>query len=901
MKKLQKKRRTIALRPLLGAMLMASGLFQLAVPTFGITAAGQAINNTATAEYDDDNDPNNGTINSTSNTVNITVAEVAGMTAVSGGITDVNGGSVNTNDVIAYDFILTNTGNDPTRFSLPGENGVVIPTNNASFDFTGSNTPAPTSGVQITAVNGTPLPAPIDVPAAGATTDTLGLANGGEFDSGDTLTVRVNVKVTETTATAPITVQYGDTAPNDNSPATQNQPVTAATAPAQDVTTVDLVDPSVNPNEVAGTPVNGEREAAVTQTTNLSTQVRNLALAKLLKVASNVNDSGTPTTAQDDVVTYDLTLSVESTDPSGTFTPGSLTGTQVQVNGVVQNNIVLVSDVIPTGTVYDSTNEATLAPPAGWTRVYATQDPNNWTPIVVNGNQTGATNWVTTIPADVTTITRIGFIYDVTAGGNSPIAPGTVVGGGPGPSFQFQVVTSGLATSGGTLNNIAQAFGDTLDPNAPAGNPTQGLGTVVYDESGDQNPNNFNDNNTPPSPEGTTYDSAVDTGIANPVADGVDPSNNNSGTGPKGEDTQTNVVATPSNVSGIFNGPNGQPQAIGPTDNNDDFINLSTADNPANDSGPFDPTGVDFTNTVQNPSTNATQLDQVVIQPLAPSAAQAATGGPANQFGADTDIPDGTQVTITFGPAGPTQQVAVYDYTAAGGFTLNAGLSQNVPNGEIEVGTLAVGESQNYTVTVDPPAGTAQNVAIPVPIVAFPENTPSSGFDPVSDSVFNVSVDRLYTGYLTLVKEARLLDANGLPAAGADGQFSQNPTFRPQPDQIIEYRVTYTNISEGVVGSGNSGLNANNVVVTENGTLANSNWALDNDTNGEIDTSNVIGSIQASQGTTTPVANSATDISGTTSASDVPVYTNNVGTVAPQGTGTVIFQRRVNNSGIASN
>ncbi|MGF1485574.1 MAG: hypothetical protein ACFBSE_00485 [Prochloraceae cyanobacterium] len=39
MKKSQKKRRKIALRPLLGAILLAGGLFRLAVPTFGITAA----------------------------------------------------------------------------------------------------------------------------------------------------------------------------------------------------------------------------------------------------------------------------------------------------------------------------------------------------------------------------------------------------------------------------------------------------------------------------------------------------------------------------------------------------------------------------------------------------------------------------------------------------------------------------------------------------------------------------------------------------------------------------------------------------------------------------------------------------------------------------------------------
>ena len=53
-------------------------------------------------------------------------------------------------------------------------------------------------------------------------------------------------------------------------------------------------------------------------------------------------------------------------------------------------------------------------------------------------------------------------------------------------------------------------------------------------------------------------------------------------------------------------------------------------------------------------------------------------------------------------------------------------------------------------------------------------------------------------------------------------------------------------------GSGNVILNADKVVITEDGTTfddtpaGTNNWALDNDNNGQIDTSNIIGSAKDS-------------------------------------------------------
>ncbi len=106
-------------RQLLAMTLAASGLVPLALPVLAAgTVAGTSISNTATATYEDPNAPGT-TIDATSNTVVVTVAEVAGVTVTAAGITDVNGGSIGVGDVLNYDYTVTNVGNDPTRFRIP--------------------------------------------------------------------------------------------------------------------------------------------------------------------------------------------------------------------------------------------------------------------------------------------------------------------------------------------------------------------------------------------------------------------------------------------------------------------------------------------------------------------------------------------------------------------------------------------------------------------------------------------------------------------------------------------------------------------------------------------------------------------------------------------------------------
>jgi hypothetical protein len=224
-------------------------------------------------------------------------------------------------------------------------------------------------------------------------------------------------------------------------------------------------------------------------------------------------------------------------------------------------------------------------------------------------------------------------------------------------------------------------------------------------------------------------------------------------------------------------------------------------------------------------------------------------------------------------------------------------------------------------VTVDLPPGTRLSTdpgferGFPVPITAFIDSNGSGVAD--NNEASNITIDRVYTGYLQLVKFSYIEQGNG-PAVGA-GQNNPNSTpavngidpdpntpdvlRTPAPGNIIVYEIRYRNISETAPaspGTGNVTLSAGNVVITENGTVLPNNWARDNDNNTVIDTSHVpnsatgTGTIEFFSGdpATTPATNAT---SGTTAATDVTRYVNNVGTVAPGPTpGTFIFRRRVN-------
>ena len=805
-------------RSLVATTLLAGGILQLALPVFAEgTAAGTAISNTATATYEDPNNPNV-KINATSNTVVVTVAEVAGITVTASGTsvgTDTNNdGKANVGDILYYDYTITNVGNDPTKFRIP---------NLATVSGSGT-------------VSGN---LQVDLNGDGIFETTI---TGGELITSTAIAPHASIKVRVPVLVQPsavsgdtITVKLGET-PGDE----QN---VAWVANGGDVYTVDNADGAVT-GEVAGAPVNGVREASATAQVTVEAVPQAFAAVELTRTEHIPNDL---TIVTDDVITYGLNLKVNASAPTGSsgWVPEDLAGKPLNggVNGDTTKPYVLVSSAIPVGT--DLTGMPTA--PTGWTVVYTTS------PLTTNANDA---TWSTTPPGDLSTVTRIGFVYDAST---TPIAKGTTVTG-----FEYSVQTEPTFT-GGTIAEIAQAFGTTKGvPN-----------TLVYDESGDQSPSNFND-------DGTVGSNLPTTGVADPATQGIDSANNNTGTGAGGEDNVFTI--NPPGTVGILNGASGAADAIGSTSNNDDFTNKSTLVPPGTAPGStFDPAAIGFTNTVENTSGSPATISLV---PTVPTNA--------------ADLPNGTVVTITY-----DNQSATYTYTN-GAYNLTSGSTITIPD-------VAPNVPIDYGVEVNLPNNTPLSTDLvaqypgdteygfPVPVTAFVD-TNSNGTPDVNEAQ-NTTIDRLYTGYVRMLKEVRVLAADGTTVLQ---DYTASPaTANIRPGNIIEYRISYTNIST-TGGTGNVFLNANKVVITEDGTGNNSaspdnNWGLDNDGNSLIDTSNIVGSAADSKGGnitffggiagTTP----AVDRTGTTSATDVTKYIDTLSTPLSAGdTGIFRFQRKIN-------
>lgn len=834
---------------LLAATLLVGGLNTLVAPALADgTAAGTSIDNTATASYDNPDDPTK-PFSATSNTVKVTVAEVAGVTVTPLSTIDVNGGNVLPNDLVNYEFKVTNVGNDTTEFYIPGTPIVTGPGSATVVQITGYIKPDGTR-VDFSPVTVTPGTAKTSaIPGLPA----IPGSPVGVIPAGYSLIVNVPTTINNLASSgADVTVRLGNTGSNDNSAGTQNQPDGSNTAADVDeIRTVDYLGETGS----SAAPVAEEKEAAAIQIVKVGSQSQ--ALATILKTRTSYVPNSV-TSLADDVIGYGLALKVESAAPVGStgITPGKLVGTDIKLN--TATNIVkrvLLSDVIPNQTKLTVATDVTV-PSANWTAVYTTDA------LTIPAN---SAVWSTTFNANAT---RIGYLYDATT---VPLAEGSNITG-----FGFKVVTSGVpATSTTPVNilNIAQVFGQTKGNEGPTA-------PLVYDESGDAMPSNFNDNGTPGNTATLTPSSPsgnIPTGNPDPAKDGIDNTNDNTGKGPGGEDNVLTIALEGS----ILNGPNGLPGAVGPSDNNNDFTNRSTPIDPNTPPGStIDPAEVTFTNTVGNPSTTA-PLTNVLIVP--DTAAFTATTG-------ETLPPDGTKITLTYG--GTT---AIYTFNqAAGNFLFTSGNPIIVP-------TLAPGQTINYTVKVDLPIGTPLSTdtekGFSIPIYAFVDKDGDSRPDvDGTEPTQNRTIDRVYTGFLKLVKEVRILEKDGATLVQDWTKDSNLLVGKGSKDRFIEYRISYKNISIAPTGTGNNTLDAKNIAITEDGVNGSNTWAKDGDTNGIIDTSHKVGSVSVTYGG----PNSTTyfpsgEQSGTTAASDVTKYVHKPGVVIqPQDQGVFIFRRKIN-------
>ncbi|MEA5621849.1 hypothetical protein [Nostoc sp. UHCC 0251] len=817
---------------LVATALLTGSFFQFIAPVLAEgTTAGTSISNTATATYEDPNAPGS-PINSTSNAVTVTVAEVAGITVTGSGIT----GTANAGNTLVYTYTVTNVGNDSTKFQIPN-----LATTTGPATVSGLLTGSTTSGnLQYSTDGGTTW---TNIPAGGLTTGAIAV-NG-------TVLVRVPVTVQAGAQTGDIiTVQLGQT-PGD----AQNQP---RNANGGDVYTVQIS---------AGGPVNGVREASATQQIPVGATANTKALATILKTKTAYDNAGSSDNLTDDLLTYGLSLRVEGSDVTNSgVTPAALAGTNINVDSITTPHI-LVSDAIPAKTVLNSTPIA----PTGWKVVYTTSDTTT--------TSAEAAIWTTTQPA-LNLITRVGFINDPNV--VTSVGTGTTVSG-----FSIQVKASGILpanTTSATISNIAQVAGTT------AGDPT----SKVYDNSGDQNPDNFDSTNK-------TFPTTPDLGTTSTT---TDTQNNNTGTNSTTGALNTTTLTVP-NATSVLNGPNGVPDAVGPTDNSDDFTNKSALIPPNIAPGStVDPAAVSFTNTVQNTGISPANISLVPTPPAIKG-----------------DLPTNTVVTVSYQglSAAYTYDGTNFIFVPGSGAGTVGGNPISATNPVRIDAVAANGGKANYGISVDLPAGTplstdttAQGAAVttiergfPTPVTAFIDANNNGLPD---DAATNVSIDRVYTGFLQLLKESRVLQGTGpaLPSGSTDGTFSVTPK-KPAPGNIIEYRITYKNISTPQVGTGNVILNASKIVITEDGTLSTApndgknNWAKDNDASGQIDTSNIVGSAKDSGASTIqfftgdPANNPGVDQTGTTVNSDVTKYVNTAtGQIAPGVLRTFSFQRKVN-------
>ncbi|BAU11376.1 unknown protein [Leptolyngbya sp. NIES-3755] len=807
---------------LLAATLLIGSSLSSVRTVLAQTAAGTTISNTATATYSDGT--NN--YNATSNTVTVQVAEVPGIQVTA---QPPSNATPNANDTLEVDFIITNVGNDPTQFFIPG---TVTLSDTTNFSVDGP--------LRIIEVNGATIPA-VNVPVAGGETGTLLGANGsippnsGTGTNG-TVRVRVRIRVNGTASSgATTTVALGNTA----TPNAQN--VDRSTdIDANDVRTVD--NPNGTTNETPGV-LTQENEAMATSTA-IVVNARLQAFATILKAVSNYSNNNTNDVLTDDTLTYSLALKVENPDvPVAGVVPSDLHPTDLNLNGSTQARI-LVSDAIPTNTALSSTTPT--APDSSWQVVYTT------TPLAVSAHQAA---WVETRPTSGT-ITRVGFVRSIA------IPNGTTI-----EDFSFSVNPTSSFT-GGRVANIAQVFGQSQPGATVPGTSTQ----LVYDESGDQAPNNqLNANNPDPANGGAPSTGlGIDDGVADPTTDGIDP-----GTGTNPNDSTTNQGSTTDTDGGEtttytiattpLNGPNGRPDAVNTT-NNDDFTNRSIQLpedlNPATPLTDAQTPATTFTNTVQNTSGSPQTISLLPVPPT-------------NR----ADLPDGTTVRIAAG-----SDVAFYRYNGTTFDFIPAESTNTSATDPVQLVDIPANDNNpggpdqvNYTVTINLPDGVAQNDDFPVSILAFVDRGTLG--DPTDDPG-NITINRLYTGYVVLEKDARILDGATEVVGFTTDQATLSGAARP--GRTIEYRIRYRNISTAApANSGSVDLPANNLEITEDGLDAPNNWFT---TTRDPVSGTIPGSATDTNGGT---------IDGASSNGDIQTYINRLTTLPPGTSGTFLFRRQI--------
>ncbi len=370
--------------------------------------------------------------------------------------------------------------------------------------------------------------------------------------------------------------------------------------------------------------------------------------------------------------------------------------------------------------------------------------------------------WTATAPGTLSTVRRIMI----------PVSTSALAVSTCSANFNFDVKVT-AANANTPIYEIVDAFG------------VNSIGATITDQSGDNTPNKGDGN--------ANFDEPLSGGTASPT---------------QGFQQPTTLTKT----YNVLNGPNGNAGATGPTNNNDDFTNLSVNTGIAGvvPGGNTTASGsAVFTNTVQN------------------------TGNADDTF----------VLTTPTVPTGSTVEISINGGTSW--TTVSGGASVNL--------AVGVGSTANYLVRVTLPAGNTVLTGYNTVVRATSQN---------DNTKVNDTINRLYTGFVRLVKTATVANATGVGGA-----------TDPVPGAVITYSIVYTNISSSG-GSGNAVLTASNLVITENGNTAPNNWGS----------------------TTDQVVGSASDTNGGTLTGDSAgssVLTDTIATLAPGGSGTFSFKRTI--------
>jgi hypothetical protein len=167
------------------------------------------------------------------------------------------------------------------------------------------------------------------------------------------------------------------------------------------------------------------------------------------------------------------------------------------------------------------------------------------------------------------------------------------------------------------------------------------------------------------------------------------------------------------------------------------------------------------------------------------------------------------------------------------------------------------------------------------------DNDNNGGFLAANDPIFNITIDRGYTGYVRLRKQSQVLQGtNPRPVIAPNGTLDELDKTA-EPGNIVRYVVEYVNFSTPLAGAGSVVLDAANLVITENGATAPNNWA---GVSLHFNNPAVVGGFAqntfATQGT---VTYDGAAIPDPPTGTAITTYVNNVGTIQPA-TNPAIFQ-----------